>query len=291
MAEELLVRAYRVGFGDCIFLQIPDKDKLFTVLIDCGTSAAANTVLKPVVKHLVENLPKDEDGNPHLDLMVVTHPHSDHIKGFDPSWFSGVTIDRIWMSAFMDLAHPKAQKALASEQSAFLAAKSLLERQGLQFTPDVRILLERSLSLCNSSALSALRENLPAEYPRLYVARDVAEHLSDAERSTHHLSIENGVTSFSGFSDEDISLRILAPEWDIDGTYLGKFSAEDSPFTDPLIFGTSGYDKDIDVEGLLTKEPVDLSPESLTIPEPENISSRDFRMLRNRLLYSGLSFS
>jgi beta-lactamase superfamily II metal-dependent hydrolase len=291
MAKDLLVRLFRVGFGDCIFLQIPDKDKLFTVLIDCGTSAPAKAVLKPAVKHLIENLPKDEEGNPHLDLMMVTHPHSDHIKGFDPTWFKGVTIDRIWMSAFMDLAHPKAQKALAFEQNAFLAAKSLLERSGLQFTPDVRILLERSLSLCNSSALSALRESLPTGYPRLYVARDVAEHLSDAVLSTHNLSIENGVTSFSGFSDEDICLRILAPEWDIDGTYLGKFSADDSPFTDPLIFGTSGYDEEIDVESLLTEETVNLSPDSITIPEPENISSRDFRMLRNRLLYSAIAFS
>ena len=291
MANELLVRVYRVGFGDCIYLQIPDKEKLFTALIDCGTSAAANKALKPAVKHLVQNLPEDEDGNPHLDLMVVTHPHSDHIKGFDPAWFNGVTIDRIWMSAFMDLAHPKAQKAMAFEQSAFLAAKSLLERSGLQFTPDVRFLLERSLSLCNSSALSAVRENLPADYPRLYIARDIADHLTDAELSIHSLSIENGVTSFSGFSDDDICLRILAPEWDIDGTYLGNFSPQNSPFTDPLIFGTSGYDEDIDVEGLLTEDSVDIDVESIDIPQPENISSRDFRMLRNRLLYSAIAFS
>jgi len=291
MAEDLVVRVYRVGFGDCIFLQIPDDGEVFSLLIDCGTSAAAKTVLKPVVAHMVENLPKDEDGKPHLDLMVVTHPHSDHIKGFDPAWLSGVTIDRIWMSTFMDLNHPKAQKALAFEQSAFLAAKSLLERPGLQFTPDVRILLERSMSLCNSSALSALRENLPTNYPRLYVARDVAEHLSPDELSTHQLSIENGITSYKGFKEEDICLRILAPEWDIDSTYLGNFSAEDGPFTDLLIFGTSGYDEALDVEGLLIEETLDPNPETITIPEPENISSRDFRILRNRLLYSAIAFS
>jgi hypothetical protein len=291
MAEDLVVRVYRVGFGDCIFLQIPDDGAVFSILIDCGTSAAAKTVLKPVVVHMVENLPKDGDGKPHLDLMVVTHPHSDHIKGFDPAWLSGVTIDRIWMSAFMDLDHPLAQKALAFEQSAFLAAKSLLARSGLHFTPDVHVLLERSLSLCNSSVLSALREELPATYPRLYIARDVAEHLSPDELSTHQLSIENGITSYKGFKDEEISLHILAPEWDIDGTYLGKFSAEDSPFTDPLIFGTSGYEEEIDVEGLLSAELIDLTAETAANPEPENISARDFRILRNRFLYSAIAFS
>ncbi len=292
MDAKLLVRFYRVGFGDCIYLQIPDGDGTpFTMLIDCGSSAAADTYLQPAVQHMCAHLPKDQQGNPHLDLMVVTHPHADHIKGFDPAWFKDIHIGRIWMTAFMKKDHPQAQKALAFERAANAAAKALLERPGLHIGLEARALLDRSLSIANTGALTALREGLPTAYPRLYVARDVAAQLSEAERAQHQLALEHGVTSFRGFQDAGTCLRILAPEWNIDGTYLGQFKTPGSAFQDPLMLRTQAHAAGAEVAQTL---PEPRSENALTtpgVPQPANVSARDFRLLRTRLLYSALAFS
>jgi beta-lactamase superfamily II metal-dependent hydrolase len=291
MATNLIVRLYRVGFGDCIYVQIPDGEDTFTMLIDCGTSALAETTLKPIVRHICSHLPKKQAGKPYLDLLVVTHPHADHMKGFDPAWFKGMTIGRIWMTIFMDQKHPQTQKALAFEAAAYAAAKSLLERPGLHLALGAQALLFRSLSLSNTDALSALRKDLKTINPRLYVARDVADHLSKTDQIKHKLSLENGITCFRGFQEQDTCLRILAPEWDIDGTYLGQFSSTSNAFTDPQLLKTTAY--------ISTPEKAETLPSGVPVsktrtpaePQPANISTRDFRLLRSRLLYSALAFS
>jgi beta-lactamase superfamily II metal-dependent hydrolase len=292
MDTQLLVRLYRVGFGDCIYVQVPDgNEQFFTILIDCGSSAAADTYLKSAVQHVRSQLPKDQNGKPLLDLLVVTHPHADHIKGFDPAWFQDVSIGRIWMTAFMKKDHPQAQKAIAFEQAAFDAAKSLLGRPGLNLSSGTRSLLNRSLSLNNTSVFSALREGLPTVHPRLYVARDVAAQLSEDERTEHQLTLENGVTSFRGFQDPDTCLRILAPEWNIDGTYLGQFEAKGSAFLDPLLQRTQAYQAGPETAQASPNTISENQPPVPTLPQPANVSARDFRLLRSRLLYSALAFS
>ena len=46
MADELLIRLYDVGLGDCIYVRIPGKtakkEDAFHMLIDCGTLGASS---------------------------------------------------------------------------------------------------------------------------------------------------------------------------------------------------------------------------------------------------------
>jgi beta-lactamase superfamily II metal-dependent hydrolase len=291
MNKNLIVQLYRVGFGDCIFVQIPDSNDTFTMLIDCGTSAKAESTLKPAVQHICSQLPKDLGDKSYLDLLIVTHPHADHIKGFDPAWFKGITIRRIWMTAFMNQAHPQAKKAQAFEQAAFDAARSLIDRPGLHLSEGAQSLLFRSLSLNNTDVLSALRKGLPTTYPRLYVARDVADKLSVAERAQHKLSLEKGVTAFRGFQEAETCLRMLAPEWDIDAMYLGKIPAGGRAFLDPLLLQTEAYKPSPESSDSILSDLAEGEAQATTVPEPTNISIRDFRLLRSRLLYSALAFS
>jgi hypothetical protein len=195
MGDNLLVRIYDVGFGDCIYVQIPNGDDRFCMLIDCGTQAAAGT-LKASIDDVLSMLPQ-EDGKKRLDLLVATHPHADHIRGFYPAWFRDATIGRILLTVYMNPDHPQARNALA-------------------FQP-----------LTNVGALKALREGLAQasgvypDYP-LYVARDLAGRQSPAERGKHKLALEQGATCFHGFRESNTCLRVLAPEWEIDKYYLGQ---------------------------------------------------------------------
>ena len=54
-------------------------------------------------------LPDDGAGRKRLDLLVVTHPHEDHHKGFEEDFFGGIKIERIWLSPAFDRENPKAK--------------------------------------------------------------------------------------------------------------------------------------------------------------------------------------
>jgi phosphoribosyl 1,2-cyclic phosphodiesterase len=85
---------YNVGLGDCIYLRVPDKNKQVHILIDCGNKYSDGKLLEECITKLKAELPKVE-GKPHLDLLVVSHPHEDHHKGFEEATFFDMKIDHL----------------------------------------------------------------------------------------------------------------------------------------------------------------------------------------------------
>src|SRR5262245_9312063 len=109
MADKLLIRAYNVELGDCIYCRIPNAKvtdhgpATVHILIDCGSWGAFSS-LKSAVEHLKTELPL-VGGKRRLDLLVVTHEHKDHIAGFDADLFADFAIENIWMSTAMNRKH------------------------------------------------------------------------------------------------------------------------------------------------------------------------------------------
>lgn len=92
------VRMYRQGMGDCFLITIPRKNKKpFRILIDCGvilgTSDAAGKMIQ-VAKDVAE------EAEGHIDILLATHQHWDHLSGFVQAFemFATLTVDEVWVA-------------------------------------------------------------------------------------------------------------------------------------------------------------------------------------------------
>jgi beta-lactamase superfamily II metal-dependent hydrolase len=308
LLDKLLVRVYDVGFGDCIYIRVPDrypdpdtgqvKQEQRHILIDCGTvgkidydeRSTISSSYDPIRKALsdLRKMLPEVKGQRRLDLLVVTHPHQDHISGFSPSRMRGISSSHVWLSVFMDKHHTQAKKSFAFEELAFRATLSLL-RRGLRVGPG---LLEAMQAMQgNDKYLEMLQKTLPKKsVPKepLYVSRDIADRRNQDERRVHSIVYKEDTTCFQGFEEEGTRLRVLAPEWDIDGHYLDSeklhyLSLLDRyPEPDDAEFLLSmAEDSGSIPKGAATMEKVDLPP---------NISQTDFQALRHGMRYSALRF-
>lgn len=259
MADKLLIRAYNVELGDCIYCRIPGAriaqtgDHDFHMLIDCG-SWGSFAALKAAIEHLKTGLPDAGHGKKRLDLLVVTHEHKDHIAGFDADLFADLSIGNIWMSTAMNRDHPQSQKTFALQDYVKRSMRGLADLN-LDQSPEIRELID-VYAVSNDDAVETLQKTLPEAngiQPRYVHAGDTAASL--------------------GVQLRDTTIEVLGPENDIDGYYLG-----DAP--------------DSSLRGLEdTAMPFRPHAAAGATPIPENIGIADFRRLQSRMMSNALAFA
>ena len=80
MPENVKVRMYRQGLGDCFLISLPrDGGVPFFILIDCGVILGTADPVKKMTA-VVDDIAAATAG--HIDLLVATHEHWDHLSGF-----------------------------------------------------------------------------------------------------------------------------------------------------------------------------------------------------------------
>jgi len=78
-SNDVTVRMYRVGFGDCFLLTLPrDGDRPFRMLIDCGVAQHTQNEAA-LMQEVVGDVIKECGGV--IDVLAVTHEHYDHVSG------------------------------------------------------------------------------------------------------------------------------------------------------------------------------------------------------------------
>ncbi|MEA2562465.1 MAG: hypothetical protein QOH06_3969 [Acidobacteriota bacterium] len=257
MDDKLLVRVYNVGLGDCIYVRVPDGGGTKHLLIDCGNKYGTDEDLKTAIKNLKEVLPKVEGTNlRRLDLLVVTHAHEDHVRGFDVDLFAGIRIDRLWMSVAMNREHPQAENAHA------LQAFALETLQRLQLSPKAGMAdwAASMLALSKDDGMDALLDTLPVGSLRRYI---------HTETPAQELAL---------FDDPNVQLQVLAPMNDIDHFYLGRETAA-------ALKGFKALNKAVGTAGDLARD-----PQPAVMAEPANVSREDFERLRRSLTDQALAF-
>ena len=103
------IRMYCQGLGDCFLLTFPRSDAqhpVFHLLIDCGVIAGTEFA-REKINAVVEDIFQTTKG--HLDLVVGTHEHWDHLSGFNQAreLFKKFSIDNVWLGWTEDPKDPK----------------------------------------------------------------------------------------------------------------------------------------------------------------------------------------
>lgn len=87
---------YRLeNLGDCFLIKLKKDNILKYIMIDCGTlKTSSDSRLIEVVQHI------KSETNGHLDILIGTHQHQDHLSGF--KWakelFDSMTFGEVWLS-------------------------------------------------------------------------------------------------------------------------------------------------------------------------------------------------
>ncbi len=89
------VRMYRMGTGDCFIVKFyAGKEEKYKMMIDCGTWKGSKDHLEPYVVDLKAYV------NNHVDLLVITHEHKDHVYVFEACkelFTKDFKVDKVWM--------------------------------------------------------------------------------------------------------------------------------------------------------------------------------------------------
>jgi len=118
------IRMYNTGFGDCFLLAFPaGQGGVFYMLIDCGVHHRfedGDLQIQKVARDIAAAT------GSHLDLVVITHEHTDHTWGFKHAQeiFNQIEIDNLWLAWTEDPDDKLAQllKQLYGQQMAGLTA-------------------------------------------------------------------------------------------------------------------------------------------------------------------------
>ena len=94
---KIRVRMYRQGLGDSFLITYSDGNAESHLLIDCGVlkgTAEPEKKMQAVAQNVHETT------NGHLDRLVVTHEHWDHLSGFlqAQAIFDTVEVGEVWLA-------------------------------------------------------------------------------------------------------------------------------------------------------------------------------------------------
>jgi beta-lactamase superfamily II metal-dependent hydrolase len=254
MAESSIrIRSYNVGFGDCFLVSFREAARTWQMLIDFGN---APTNSSAVFEGIAADIYAETAG--HIDVVVMTHEHLDHMSGFysQRKVFNKITVGQVWMSLPSEpdyyKNYPKAQplKKLREAAAGFAAH---CEGRRLTLAPGFYTMLLNNLS--NIDRISYVRNLAGNPKKVLYLRRGNSVRGKPFPKS--------------------FNFSMLAPEKDV-SVYYGKGSKSLAMQRRGLLY--AGADVDAGDRKWLFKN----------VPRckgavPPNLSAADWRRLRDSI--------
>ena len=248
MSTRIQLRMYNVGFGDCFLLTLVQPDATWRMLIDCGSHSQGQAhpieeVVADVVTHLTA---ESDDGVPRLDVVVATHRHADHVKGFESDIWCQVEVGEVWLPYVEDPSDQDAQ-SLRSGIEAAAAALSQTTRPRLAAGQGSRKIAVAndlaSLALSNDNAMGRLlsqggrsfRNRPPVKYwPR---PQSDDNHFRPSAAGGNN-ELDNVTVHMLGPSRDPEFLRRMHPPKSAEWLHIGAWRDQPST-TVPALFAGS----------------------------------------------------
>lgn len=143
------IRMYNPGFGDCFLLAFrTNSNNAYYMLIDCGVHhnySGGSDRIKKVVSDIAAAT------NNHIDTVVITHEHTDHVYGFKYAReiFDDIKIDNLWISWAEnpdDLEANKLKEKLGMKIQAIQSTIKLLRQPDKEFSNLLKGILDFELA-------------------------------------------------------------------------------------------------------------------------------------------------
>ena len=169
---EVRVRLYSEGLGDCFLLAFPRPkrpDDPCYLLIDCG-AAKSDPGRKARASQVVENIALATGG--HLDVLVITHQHFDHVSGFQDVWqqWKKIVVDALYLPWTESTAEKGEHSSTTDFRKVLEKAAEQAEKQGaLSSPPDIGA----PEGPGDMDEIMTFIRSLPSSAPRYFVPGDV----------------------------------------------------------------------------------------------------------------------
>jgi beta-lactamase superfamily II metal-dependent hydrolase len=140
-ATTVSVRMYNVGFGDAFVVTVRRDDARWKMLVDCGvhSQGRARSIEEAVDAIIADLKAEAPDGVPHLDVVVATHHHADHISGFAFDAWEQVVVDEVWVPFVEDEDDPDGKRLRASHTLTAQRLTTIIKRrQAVESGPKAR---------------------------------------------------------------------------------------------------------------------------------------------------------
>jgi len=211
----LVVRHYCQGIGDCHLLKFAKDDGTdFWMLIDCGLHSSVSGSYE-TIDTIVDDIALATGG--HIDVLVVTHEHWDHVSGFLTAGdkFAKIKVDTVWMGWTED---PKDPDAVAFDKYK-AAALGVTQKATLRLNQNANADDVTASVRAGLQSLAGLQFGAKGEKVRS--ARDAARSLVAAEP----VYLEPTTSPFMLDRVPGVRVYVLGPPRDKD---LLKLTARDS---------------------------------------------------------------
>jgi beta-lactamase superfamily II metal-dependent hydrolase len=165
------VRLYCQGIGDCHLLRFPKADGgSFWMLIDCGVHSSVKGGSEMIDRVVADIATQTR----HLDVIVVTHEHTDHLSGFltAAEEFKRFTVGEVWMAWTEKPGDPQAQQLDKYKQQALAALQMTSQRL------DAAAAMSPHVSALRSGLDALLGFNFGVKGDRVRASRDAAAQLA-----------------------------------------------------------------------------------------------------------------
>lgn len=124
------VRMYRQGLGDCFLITFPQSGKPVHVLIDCGVLVGTADKMKTIVAHIRDTILDGKTaGKAHIDVLVATHEHKDHLSGFNQArdlFNNDFDIGSVWLGWTENLTKAEIKKIKEAKKKAALMLRAAM---------------------------------------------------------------------------------------------------------------------------------------------------------------------